>query len=100
MSEVIQSPAPQTGGGESSFRGSGAKRRVLIVEDETLVGIGLKSNLERLGHEVVGQAANAAEAMALFRDTLPDLVLMDIRLDGSDGITLASQLLKERRCPM
>jgi AmiR/NasT family two-component response regulator len=102
MRQATHSPAPATdgGGGESSFRGSGAKRRVLIVEDETLVGIGLKSNLERLGHEVVGQAANAAEAMALFRDTLPDLVLMDIRLDGSDGITLASQLLKERRCPM
>ena len=100
MSQATHSPTAATGGGESSARGGGTRRRVLIVEDETLVGIGLKSNLERLGHEVVGQASTAAEATALFRDANPDLVLMDIRLDGSDGITLATQLLKERRCPM
>jgi response regulator NasT len=80
--------------------GKGVQRRVLIVEDETLVGIGLKSNLERLGHQVVGQASTAGEATALYRAATPDLVLMDIRLDGSDGITLAGALLKERRCPM
>ena len=73
---------------------------MLIVEDETLVGMGLKSNLERLGHEVVGQASTAMEAVALFRLHKPDIVLMDIRLDGSDGIDLAGTLLKERRCPM
>jgi len=102
MRQATHSPAPATdgGGGESSFRGSGAKRRVLIVEDETLVGIGLKSNLERLGHEGGGQAANGAGGMGFFRDTLPDPGRMEIRPRGSDGITLASQLLKERRCPM
>jgi response regulator NasT len=72
----------------------------MIVEDETLVGLGLKSNLERLGHEVVGQASTAVEAAALYRQRQPDLVLMDIRLDGGDGITLAGELLKERRCPV
>src|SRR4051812_39608454 len=101
MTQATHSPTAETsGGGASSFRGKGAKRRVLIVEDETLVGLGLKSNLERLGHEVVGQASTATEATSLFRDAQPDLVLMDIRLDGSDGITLAGDLLKERRCPM
>jgi two-component system, response regulator PdtaR len=75
-------------------------RRVLVVEDDTLVGIGLKSQLERLGHEVIGQAATEQEAVALFRDQSPDLVLMDIRLNGIDGIVLASQLLQQRRCPM
>jgi response regulator NasT len=79
--------------------GSGG-RKVLIVEDETLVGLGLKGQLERLNFTVVGQAANAAEATKLFRDHDPDLVLMDIRLDGDDGIDLAGRLLKERRCPM
>jgi response regulator NasT len=101
MSQATHSPtaAAGGGGGPSSSPGKGAQRRVLIVEDETLVGIGLKSNLERLGHHVVGQASTGAEATALFRDARPDLVLMDIRLDGSDGITLAGELLKERRCP-
>ena len=75
-------------------------RRVLVVEDDTLVGMGLRAQLEKLGHVVVGQASTAAEGIALYRDQQPDLVLMDIRLDGADGIELATQLLKERRSPM
>src|SRR5580704_7264876 len=72
--------------------------RVLIVEDDTLVGMGLLSQLQKLGHVVVGQASTAAQALQLFRETRPDVVLMDIRLDGADGIELATLLLKERRC--
>lgn len=75
-------------------------RRVLIVEDETLVGMGLKKDLERLGHTVVSQASNADEARREFRDKRPDVVLMDIRLDGADGIELAAELLNERRAPI
>lgn len=74
-------------------------QRVLIVEDDTLVGLGLKANLERLGHDVVGQAATAEEALRLFREHKPTLVLLDIRLNGDDGLSLAGQLLKEQRVP-
>ncbi|MDB5331637.1 MAG: response regulator [Phycisphaerales bacterium] len=77
-----------------------AKRRVLIVEDDTLVGMGLRAHLEKLGHEVIAQASTAAEAQAFYRDKHPDIVLMDIRLNGVDGIDLAGVLLKERRAPM
>jgi AmiR/NasT family two-component response regulator len=76
------------------------RRRTLIVEDDTLVGMGLRAQLEKLGHEVVGQASTSAEAKHLFREQRPDIVLMDIRLDDTDGITLAGELLQERRCPM
>ena len=76
------------------------KRRVLIVEDDTLVGMGLRAQLEKLGHEVTGQAATAAEARALYREHRPDVVLMDIRLDDADGIAIAGELLREQRCPM
>ena len=75
-------------------------RRVLIVEDDTLVGMGIKSMLERLGHVVVGQAATRQEAIALFSSQQPDLVLMDIRLDDVDGIELTRELLTQRRCPV
>ncbi|MDB5172917.1 MAG: response regulator receiver and domain protein [Phycisphaerales bacterium] len=78
----------------------GVKRRVLIVEDDTLVGMGLRAQLEKLGHEVVGQASTADEAKSLYRDKRPDIVLLDIRLNGVDGIDLAGELLKERRSPM
>jgi AmiR/NasT family two-component response regulator len=80
--------------------GPGTKPSVLIVEDDTLVGMGLKAHLERLGHSVVGQAATASEALALYREHAPDVVLLDIRLNGDDGIEVARQLLRERRVPM
>jgi len=76
------------------------KRRVLIVEDDTLVGMGLRAQLEKLGHEVVGQAGNAAESKLLYHHKRPEVVLLDIRLDGTDGIALATELLHQRRCPM
>ena len=83
----------------SAKRSEGALR-TLIVEDDTLVGMGLKAQLQKLGHTVIGQAADANTALDLFRREKPDLVLLDIRLNGSDGIELAGQLLRERRCPM
>ena len=75
-----------------------AGKRAMIVEDETLVGMGLKAHLESLQFEVVGQASNAQEAIELFRQKHPDLILMDIKLDGSDGIELSKQLLAECNC--
>ncbi|HWE04783.1 MAG TPA: response regulator [Tepidisphaeraceae bacterium] len=76
------------------------RRRVLIVEDDTLVGLGVRDQVEKLGHEVIGQASTAAGAEKFYRENRPDVVLMDIRLDGADGISLATELLKVRRCPM
>jgi len=78
----------------------GSSLKVLIVEDDTLVGLGLKAQLQKLGHQVVGHAANAAEAIAMFAEHRPDLVLLDIRLNGTDGIELATLLLGQRRVPM
>jgi len=75
-------------------------RQVLIVEDDTLVGMGLRAHLEHLGYKVIAQAAAPEQAMAIYKKDSPDLVLMDVRLDEGDGIELAEQLLKQRRCPM
>lgn len=76
-------------------------RRALIVDDEAMVGMGLKTQLERFGHAVVGQAPTAEKAVELFDSCSPDLVLLDIRLSGEgDGIDLARTLLAKRRCPM
>jgi two-component system, response regulator PdtaR len=74
--------------------------RCLLVEDETLVAMLLQSQLEKLGHKVVAQAADADQAEMLFRDRQPDLVLTDIRLAGRDGLELAERLLKIRACPI
>jgi len=77
-------------------------RKVLIIEDETLVGLALRSSLERLGHTVVAQVADAAQAQALYLQLVPDLVLVDVRLGAGkiDGIELASRLMQLRRVPM
>jgi response regulator NasT len=74
--------------------------KILIVEDETLVGMGLQDQLQKLGHEVVAQAASAADALEQFRLHQPDAVLVDVRLNGGDGIELAKQCLQIRRVPM
>lgn len=80
--------------------GIGSSLRVMIVEDDTLVGMHLRTALQKLGHSVVGQAADAAEARTMFKAKEPQLVLMDIRLGDDDGIELAAELLRQKRCPM
>src|SRR3954463_735334 len=94
------STSASSGGMGDGGTAGGSKLRVMIVEDETLVGMGLRKDLERLGHTVVAHAANADEARREYAAKNPDLVFMDIRLDGADGIELAAELLKLRRCPM
>lgn len=66
------------------------KWRVLIVEDEFIVGLHLESILERLGHEVVGVVADETEALHLVSTERPDLILTDIHLArGGDGLKVA-----------
>ncbi len=67
--------------------------RILIVEDETLVAMMLTDSLEGAGHEVMGPATTAGEAVALCEAGLPDLALLDVNLaDGSNGVILARTL--------
>jgi AmiR/NasT family two-component response regulator len=91
---VPPGPAAAAGGGHPP------RLRVLIVEDETFVGLGLRAQVEQLGHGVVGQAADAPQALDLYLKHQPDVVLMDVRLDGVDGVDLAEKLMALRRCPM
>lgn len=64
--------------------------RVLVVEDEVLVARDMQCCLERLGYQVLPTAVSATEAIGLAESERPDLVLMDIRLDGpNDGIDAA-----------
>lgn len=61
--------------------------RVLIVDDEALIRAGLEMILEAAGGiEVVGQAGDGREALRLVGTTRPDVVLMDLRMPGMDGV--------------
>jgi response regulator NasT len=60
--------------------------RVLIAEDEYLVLLGLKKNVEKLGHNVIGIANDGEKAVELALAEKPDLVIMDINMPYLDGI--------------
>ncbi len=67
--------------------------KVLIVEDEVIIGEHIRSLLTNCGYEVIGHAMDTKQALELFTKNKPDLVLLDINLsDGQDGITLSSML--------
>ena len=76
-------------------------RKILIVEDEALVALGVSGLMEEMGHRVCGVASSVAEAIALSRAHEPDLVLMDVNLqDGGNGIDAAHQLRAFERPPV
>jgi DNA-binding NarL/FixJ family response regulator len=59
--------------------------RVLVVEDEFVISLTLKVQLEAIGCEVVGTARDADTAVELARALRPDVILMDLGLPGKDG---------------
>ena len=74
--------------------------RVLIAEDEGLVAAGLKTQLEALGHHVVGMAKDGVEAVELTHQLSPDLVLLDLRMPRMDGIQAAKKINENHPTPI
>ena len=74
--------------------------RVLIAEDETIIRLDVRALLERAGHEVVGEARDGEEAVALAAELDPDLVVMDVRMPHLDGIEAARAITDRRPVPI
>ena len=70
--------------------------RILVVEDEPIVAADLKVRLEMMNCKVVGTASTGEKALALAGQLLPDLVLMDMRLEGTMDGTEAAQQMRQR----
>jgi two-component system, response regulator PdtaR len=71
------------------------KTRILIAEDEAIIRLDLKEMLEEEGMDVVGDAADGEAALRLARERSPDLVIMDIKMPGMDGLAAAEQVVEE-----
>ncbi|MRI82865.1 MAG: hypothetical protein C6I00_00405 [Nitratiruptor sp.] len=75
--------------------------RILIVEDESLVAMEIESALKLEGFLTCGIASSGEEALQLARSSAPDLVLLDIYLDGNcDGIGVCRQIKEELAIPI
>ncbi|MFU0663413.1 ANTAR domain-containing response regulator [Gardnerella vaginalis] len=75
-------------------------RTVVVAEDESVNRMDLVAMLEDNGYEVVGQAANGQEAIALTREHRPDVVCMDVKMPVVDGITAAATICDENIAPV
>ncbi|MGD0112009.1 MAG: response regulator [Armatimonadota bacterium] len=70
--------------------------RVLVVEDEFVILLTLKVQLEAIGCDVVGTARDADSAVEQARSLQPDIVLMDIGLPGKDGAAATREIMADR----
>jgi response regulator NasT len=70
--------------------------RVVIAEDEAIIRLDLKELLEEEGYDVVGETGRGDEAIELVRELVPDLVILDVKMPGLDGLSAARQITSER----
>jgi len=76
------------------------KAKILIVEDEPIIASDIEMILEDLGYNVIGIEDNAEDALISINNNTPDLILLDINLEGDvDGILLAKNINKQFKIP-
>jgi response regulator NasT len=72
---------------------------VVVAEDEAIIRLDIVETLTESGFNVIGQAGDGAEAVRLALELKPQLVLMDIKMPGTDGLQ-AAEVLKEHNLPV
>ncbi len=77
--------------------GSTTLARVVIAEDEAIVRLDLKEILVTAGYEVVGETGRGDEAVTLVEQHGPDLVILDVKMPGMDGIRAAREITSRHK---
>ncbi|MBO0832405.1 MAG: response regulator [Actinobacteria bacterium] len=72
----------------------------MIAEDEALIRLDLREMLEEEGYEVAGEAGDGETAVKLAGELNPDLVIMDVKMPGLDGISAAEQITGKQLAPV
>lgn len=68
-----------------------SRGRILVAEDEAIIRLDLVEMLVEAGYEVVGEASNGEEAIALAEKHKPDLAILDVKMPILDGISAAEK---------
>jgi len=74
--------------------------RVIVADDESVIRTDLREMLTTLGYLVIGEAGDGQSAVNLARELKPDIVIMDIKMPGMDGIEAAKILTQEKIAPV
>ena len=94
----LRGPGPAAAGADDPGAAGAAVIRVLLADDQALVRAGFAALLDAQdGIEVVGQAADGGVAVRLVRELTPDVVLMDIRMPGLDGLQATHEIAGDGR---
>lgn len=72
------------------------QRRVVVAEDEALIRMDIVETLRESGFDVVAEAGDGLQAVALVKEHKPDLLVMDIKMPNLDGLGAAEQLVDEK----
>jgi CheY-like chemotaxis protein len=77
------------------------KINILVVEDEPFLGLNIKSKIESFGHHVIAVVPSGDEAFQVVAEKVPDLILMDINLEGTvSGMETADSLNNQFSVPI
>ncbi|MDF9715618.1 response regulator [Nocardioides sp. ChNu-153] len=95
-----RTPLPRASLHPVTDQAPGARRRVVIAEDEALIRMDLAEMLADEGYEVVGEAGDGQKAIELAEELRPDLVVLDVKMPVLDGIAAAERIAAQRIAPV
>ncbi len=72
--------------------------RIVLAEDEAIIRLDLRETLEEEGYQVVGETSRGDQVLDLVRELRPDAAILDVKMPGMDGITVAGRIRGERLC--